>query len=82
MAECVAPEGARAHIAEVKLPTPRDEDEDLSRAPRMGIRLMIIMLIAFGLLSIYANVQKGRRHQIETVTITRATSPTPGGVSH
>ena len=47
-----------------------------SRAPRAGVRLMIIIVIALALLAIYANVQKARRDKIEKVTIIPA-STTP-----
>ena len=40
-----------------------------ARAPRSGVRLMIIIVVAMALLAIYANVQKARRNQIENVTI-------------
>jgi hypothetical protein len=40
-----------------------------SRAPRSGVRLMIIIVVAMALLAIYANVQKARRKEIEKVTI-------------
>lgn len=39
------------------------------RAPRSGVRLMIIIVVAMALLAIYANVQKARRNEIEKVTI-------------
>ncbi len=55
--------------------------DDRSRAPRTGLRLMIIIVITMALLAIYANVQKARRHKIESVTVTpasaAASSPTP-----
>jgi hypothetical protein len=65
---------------------PADEQEDaehVSRAPRTGVRLMIIIVIAMALLAIYANVQKARRDKIEQVTITPVStaptvSPSPG----
>jgi hypothetical protein len=54
-----------------------------SRAPRSGVRLMIIIIVAMALLGIYANVQKARRSEIEKVTIIPVTSspsasPSPG----
>ena len=53
-----------------------------NRAPREGLRLMIIIVIAMALLAIYANVQKARRGKIEKVTIIPAStapaaSPSP-----
>jgi hypothetical protein len=53
---------------------------DLSRAPRIGVRLMIIILIGLALVAIYANVQKARRDKIETVTIIPASTATPAPV--
>jgi hypothetical protein len=55
---------------------------EFSRAPRAGVRLMIIIVVALALVAIYANVQKARRDQIEKVTITPVTagpsaSPSP-----
>ena len=54
-----------------------------SRAPRAGVELMIIIVVAMALLAIYANVQKARRATIEQVTITPVSaapsaSPSPG----
>lgn len=54
-----------------------------SRAPRSGLRLMIIIVVAMALLAIYANVQKARRGKIEKVTIipvsiSPSASPSPG----
>jgi hypothetical protein len=51
--------------------------EDLSIAPRTGVRLMIIILIGLASVAIYANVQKGRRDKIEQVTITPVSTATP-----
>ena len=53
------------------------------RAPRSGVRLMIIIVVAMALLAIYANVQKARRNKIEKVTIIPVStappaSPSPG----
>jgi len=39
--------------------------------------MMGVILLAMALLAIYSNVQKARRDQLETVTITRAASPSP-----
>ncbi|MFN2508430.1 MAG: hypothetical protein ABR589_06620 [Chthoniobacterales bacterium] len=48
-----------------------------SPAPRGGLILMGAILFAMALLAVYSNVQKGRREQIETVTIIPASSPIP-----
>ncbi|MDQ6656159.1 MAG: hypothetical protein M3Y80_10135 [Verrucomicrobiota bacterium] len=56
---------------------PEDESAPppASPAPRSGLILMAIILVAMALLSVYSNVQRARRDQIETVTITPAASP-------
>ena len=47
------------------------------RMPARGALVIAIILIAFALLAIYANVQKFRRNKIETVTTTLVATPTP-----
>jgi hypothetical protein len=59
----------------------RKDGIDLSRAPRNGVRLMVVILLGLALLAVYANVQKIRRDQIETVTITPVSSPSPSPAS-
>ena len=58
---------------------PRGEEQqntvESNRAPRTGVRLMIIIVVAMALLAIYANVQKARRDKIEQVTITPVSTP-------
>jgi hypothetical protein len=61
------------------VPTP----DDPTRAPRSGLILMLVIVIAVALVAIYANVQKARRDKIEKVTIIPVTesptaSPSPG----
>jgi hypothetical protein len=64
---------------------PRGEEQknpaESNRAPRAGIRLMIIIVAAMALLAIYANVQKSRRSQIEKVTIIPVATPPPASPS-
>jgi len=43
--------------------------DDPSRAPRSGLVLMLVIVIAAALVALYANVQKTRRDKIEKVTI-------------
>ena len=46
--------------------------------PARGIAIIVIILSAFALLALYANVQKLRRDKIETVKVTPiAATPTP-----
>jgi hypothetical protein len=54
-----------------------NEVADPAQAPRLGVRLMIIILVATALVAIYANVQKFRRAQIEKVTIIPVPTATP-----
>ena len=61
------------------MPTP----DDPTRAPRSGLILMLIIVVAVALVAIYANVQKARRDKIEKVTIipvseSPTASPSPG----
>jgi hypothetical protein len=50
---------------------------DSSEAPRIGVRLMIVIFLGVALVAVYANVQKARHDKIEKVTITPAPSATP-----
>ena len=62
-----------------RVPT-ADEEPKSSAAPRSGLILMLVIVIALALVALYANVQKARRDQIEKVTIipsSPAPSPTP-----
>jgi hypothetical protein len=36
---------------------------------------MLVVIVAMAVIALYANVQRWRRAKIETVTITRASSP-------
>jgi hypothetical protein len=64
-------------VPEVESSNGAENATDLSRAPRTGVRLMIVILIGLALLAIYANVQKLRRDKIERVTITPVSTATP-----
>jgi hypothetical protein len=50
--------------------TPRD-----SPAPRNGLKLMALIVIAFALLSMFSNYQKAKIGQIEQVTVAPAPPP-------
>lgn len=52
-----------------------------SRAPQIGVRLMIVILIGLALVAIYANVQVFRRDKIEKVTITPVSTATPAAAA-
>lgn len=56
---------------------PVPEKPPATAAPRRGLQLIALILVIMALLAIYANVQRARRAQIETVTISPVASPTP-----
>ena len=58
-------------------PPGENKPADTSRAPRFGVRLMIIIAGGLALLAIYANVQKARRATIEKVIVTPVATATP-----
>jgi hypothetical protein len=49
---------------------------DFSRAPRSGLKWMVVIVVALALIAIYANIQKARRGKIEKVIIVPV-SPSP-----
>ena len=68
-------------VSDVEPSNGAENATDPSRAPRTGVRLMIVILIGLTLVAIYANVQKLRRDQIERVTIIPVSTVTPAGAS-
>ena len=60
---------------------PRPDDQPTasrdSPAPRTGLKLMGLILIAFALLSIFSNYQKANISKIEQVTVAPAPPPLP-----
>jgi hypothetical protein len=56
-------------------PSPRQPDS--TRAPRIAVKIMIVIFIAMALLSLYSNVQRWRRDKVETVIVMPAASPSP-----
>jgi hypothetical protein len=58
-----------------------ENEANVSRAPRLGVRLMIVILIGLALVAIYANVQNARRDKIERVIVTPAPTATPTAAS-
>ena len=67
---------AQRTVREVERSNGKETVSDSSPAPRHGVRLMIIILVALALLAIYANVQKARRDKIENATIIPVSSAT------
>lgn len=61
----------------VESSTDQKSDAELSRAPRSGIRLMVVILTGLALVAIYSNIQKVRRGKIERVIVTPISIPTP-----
>ena len=58
----------------------RDDQQPGSRdspAPRNGLKLMALILVAFALLSIFSNYQKANISKIEQVTVAPAPPPVP-----
>ena len=62
-------------ISGVNLPQPPLDERPSSRAPKSVLALMLVVIVAMALIALYANVQRWRRAEIETVTITPASSP-------
>ena len=58
----------------VKLPEP-PENSRPAIVPKAALVMMVIILAAMALVSIYANVQSWRRSRIESVIVTPAASP-------
>jgi hypothetical protein len=68
-----------AHLAidnsAMKLPEPPPPNPRFSRAPKSALVIMLVILAAMALVSIYANVQRWRRDKIETVIVTPVALP-------
>ena len=71
----------RKTVVEVESSNGPENAADLSRAPRAGVRLMIVILIGLALVAIYANVRKVRRDKIERVILTPVSTATPAATS-
>lgn len=57
-------------------PETQQEGPPASHVPRVALVIMLIIVVAFALVSLYANVQRLRRDKIESTTLTPAASPT------
>ena len=53
------------------------EEPESNQVRKSTIIVMIVILASFALLALFANIQRLRRDQIETVVITPAVSITP-----
>jgi hypothetical protein len=58
---------------------PQQPDEKLQspQVPRSVVVLMVIILASLALVAVFANIQRFRRGQIETVVVVPASSTTP-----
>ncbi|PYJ38603.1 MAG: hypothetical protein DMF22_01980 [Verrucomicrobia bacterium] len=54
---------------------PSSEKPPLSRVPKSGVVLMLVIVVATALLALYANLQRFRRDRVETVIVKSAPSP-------
>ena len=56
----------------------REQRADPAKAiPKVALVIMLIIVVALALVSLFANFQRLRRDKIESVTITPAASATP-----
>jgi hypothetical protein len=53
------------------------DDLPSSPVPRGGLRAVAVILIAFVFLAIFANLQKARKTDLETVTVEIEATPSP-----
>lgn len=72
---------AQRTVRKVERSNGKETVADSALAPRNGVRLMIIILVALALLAIYANAQRARRDKIEKTTIIPAPSATTPAAS-
>jgi len=56
-------------------PQPARDTPPSSRVPKSGVVLMLVIVVAMALLALYANLQRFRRDQVETVIVKAAPSP-------
>jgi cell division septal protein FtsQ len=61
----------------VNSPQPPAEKLRSSQVPRTAVVLMIIIVTSLALVAIFANIQRLRRSQIETIVVVPASSTTP-----
>ena len=63
--------------SKMNLPQQPSEKFRSSRVPRSAVVLMIIIAASLALVAIFANIQRFRRSQIETIVVMPASSATP-----
>ena len=64
-------------VPKVKSSSGEENPADPSLAPRIGVRLMLVIFLGLALVAIYANIQKARREKIERVIVTPVSTVTP-----
>ena len=68
-------------IREVNGSPLRSEENKPARVPRNALRLMVAIVIVLAMVALYANVQRWRRSQLETVTFTPAQTASPSSAT-
>ena len=58
------------------------EKSQSSRVPKTAFLLMLVMVIGLLMLAVFANLQRFRRTDVETVATKPATSPVPSAHGH
>jgi hypothetical protein len=66
---------------EVRSPTSGSEERELAHLPKNVLRLMLVIVIVLALVALYANVQRWRRSQLETVIFTPAQTASPSSAT-
>jgi hypothetical protein len=56
-------------------PQPARDAPPSSRVPKSGVVLTLVIVVAMALLALYANLQRFRRDQVETVIVKPAPAP-------
>jgi hypothetical protein len=64
------------------LPETAAEKSQSARVSKTPFLLMLIIVVGLAMLAIFANVQRFRRGDVETVVVRSATSPTPSAQEH
>ena len=66
----------------VNLPETATEKSQSSRILKTPFLLMLMIIVGLAMLAVFANVQRFRRGDVETVVVRPANSPTPSAQGH
>jgi hypothetical protein len=66
----------------VNLPETAAQKSQSSRVSKTPFLLMLIIVVGLAMLAVFANVQRFRRGDVNTVVVRSATSPTPSPQGH